>query len=761
MSKTFVPNFLQSTNTYAPTTTPRHEVLAEKATAMLGGFGLNTESSQAFAQYFAQGASNLDHGFQQEMARISTNLNTSINSMSGPDLDGHNFQVEAGESVVMGQVVSTVSAPKAYLEGNQSKLMGGKQIISMVDGAPAASIAEQGSLQTESFEPYSNMTTMQVNLSYNLYGVNNLMQSRAAELFLPIINMGATDEAYTINLNLLTVYRDQMQTVQPNPWAKDRSLLHSLRDSSILRAGYTDLIPIVRQGKTDDYFVDTALLPTIDYNFNGEVLKTSYLKIGRTVNLLQLIERDGTLAQGHASVQRTYQIGPNPRLGGFLLQIADDDAVRFDKIETHVSSGFTISNNANQNQGEVSIGYSVNTHVLNADTVSAKNGQFPTALDVLKNQKLEVSLHVGISGTGNTVRGDFTLSSPEVTIKRIVKTDTQEEVDLSSAAANPVKDLVKKFKVIGWYPEMQLSNMNNAEHGLVLDSNVQKLTYGVKLNSPISIRRPTHDMHTNAPSNAEDWRAITENLINVASYVRSNQAIDTIYNVLEQLKQMPKGIDVTEPYSHTVFGAGQYYVDVVCRDLELDVYDKLQSLDTKDKTENVNALISQLMTVVAADMYARSGMAAIYEITGIARGEARPHVIAIADPFTHKFVFRDSDTRTLGNGFDFTIAECSDRRLTKDDKTKLDNTGNFGTIFMSFGKPKQGELSVPLYFGNTLRKHEVVRSVQRSIGNTTVIYDIMQPFSNPVVHTPILARIRIRNLAKALEEKTPFQTKNA
>lgn len=761
MSNTFVPNFLKSTNVYAPNSVPRHEVLAEKAIAMLGGLGLNQESSSAFSQYFAQGAAGLDHGIQQEMARVTQNINTGISTISGADLNGENFQIEAGESVVLGQVVSTVSAPKAYLEGNQHKLMGGKQIISMVDGAPAFSIADQGNLQTEAFEPQKNMTTMQVNLSYNLYGVNNLMQSRAAELFLPIINMGATDEAYIINLNLLTVYRDQMQTVQPNPWAKDRSLLHSLRDSSILRAGYTDLIPIVRKGKTDDHFVDETILPTIDYNFNGETLKTSYLKIGRTVNLLQLIERDGALAQGQANVTRTYQIGPNPRLGGILMQISDDDAVRFDKIGTHVSSGFTTSNNANQNQGDVTIGYSVNTHVLNADTVSAKNGQFPTALDVLKTQKLEVSLHVGISGTGNTVRGDFTLSSPEVTIKRIVKTDTQEEVDLASATANPIKDLVKEFKVIGWYPEMQLSNMNNAEHGLVLDSNVQKLTYGVKLNSPISIRRPTHDMHTNAPSNVEDWRAITENLINVASYVRSNQAIDTIYNVLEQLKQMPKGIDVTEPYSHTVFGAGQYYVDVVHRDLELDVFDKLQSLDTKDKTENVNALISQLMTVVAADMYARSGMAAIYEITGIARGEARPHVIAIADPFTHKFVFRDADTRTLGNGFDFTIAECSDRRLTKDDKTNADNTGNFGTIFMSFGKPKQGELSVPLYFGNTLRKHEVIRSVQRSIANTTVIYDIMQPFSNPVVHTPILARIRIRNLAKALEEKTPFQTKNA
>ena len=207
---------------------------------------------------------------------------------------------------------------------------------------------------------------------------------------------------------------------------------------------------------------------------------------------------------------------------------------------------------------------------------------------------------------------------------------------------------------------------------------------------------------------------------------------------------------MTEPFAHSIVGIGQYFSKNYVRDVALDVYKTTQSMQTTDVRANASAVITNFVLAEMTQAYTSSELAAAYEIIS-GGANFRPHVIAIADVFTSKFIFREGDARTLGDGFDFTIEECSDDRLVDKDKD-----GEVGTIFLSFGVPRNGSLSIPLWFGNCLSKREIPRIVNRARGSKYQHEVMVQPWFSHICHLPILVRIRVVGLKKAVQERIPF-----
>lgn len=643
-------------------------------------------------------------------------------------------QVEAlGDSIVVAQ------NPDEYLRAAAERPEG--TVISSVGGDSDVGVVN-AELTKESFEVHGMANTLSMTVSYN---VRAEKQAAAVELFFPTISLDSTQNNYTIDVHLSTVFTDEEYDVsgKGDLYRHQKHVIKALRDASILKSNFTDIVPVYRAGVNDKYFVDPAISPVrvvrTDY---GEDITTGLLKMGEQIPLLHISQTDRQISKG--SNDSSDQIAPNPKLKTLGLKVGND-TVLFENLQHHQASQFTYST-VGDREG-IQLIYDVNTHFLNKDTKGQVSGALPTELQALEDKGLEAMLSIRVMGLGNTNYGFTNLNASKVTVRAVRNAATKEELSLEDPAIKALVEALETTEVIGYEVDANLTNANIREHGALLDDNVQRIIYGVKLHSPIAVRRPM-----DAKDAVTDEQRI-DTLIKMSFIRRTNAGVTAIYDIMNMLLNQPQDVDMTEPYHWSVIGAGQYYARTYVRDLTLDVLKTIQTMQTSDKRNNINSLFSDFILAEMTQAFCQSELAAAYELTDI--GSGKPHVIAMTDHYTGKFIFREGDIRTLGDGFDFTIKEISDGRLVDGKKD-----GDVGTIFLTFGKPKHGDMRVPLWFGNTLDKREIPRIVSRARGSKYQHETMVQPFFSHIVHLPILIRVRVENLKEAVQKRIPFAVEN-
>lgn len=624
-------------------------------------------------------------------------------------------------------------------------------IMSSIGSDADVGVVDMGELSKESFEVHNMVNTLAMTASYN---IRPERQSKAVELFFPTTTLDSTVNNITINVSLSTVFNSKEYEVtgQGDVYRNQKHIIKSLRDANILKSNFTDIVPVYRQGVNESFFVDSNLLaPHIVKTDYDEDITTSLLKCGKEIKLIHISQTDRMIANGQQD--DTDQIAANPKLKTLGLKVGND-VVLFQNLQYHQASQFTYAPTGDR-EG-ILLNYDVNTHLLDEFTIGENSKGLPPELQVLKDKGLEVLLRFNINGMGNTNFGHFTLNPAQVSVSMVRDAKTKKALSFEDPAVQALVAEIEKTSIIGYELDANRTNSNIREHGLLLDEMTQRIIYGVKLHAPIAIRCPIDDKDTVSDSQRID------SLIKTSFIRRTNAGITALYDILQMLSQQPKDLDFTQPYANSIIGAGQYYVNTYVRDLRFDVLEATQSLQTVDVTKNISGAVTNFILAEMAQAYAKSELAAAYELTDI--GGGKPHVIAIADVYTSKFIFREGDARTLGDGFKFTIEECSDGRLVdgallheKYAGKKMD--GEVGTIFLSFGKPTEGSMSVPLFFGETLDKREVPRIVTRSRGSKHQHEVMVQPWFTHICHLPILIRIVVTNMKRAIQECIPFKTK--
>lgn len=712
----------------------REAKIGEIAAAMATQVQLGTESRDLLGALFVSQES-LNDAQVAELNEATTAIPTTATQIGeAAAAEGEQLTPEEVQNIQDSLVVA--ANPEAYLKsGNEEEagtvhgVLGGE-----VDAAPVALEASR-----ESFEVHGMMNTLSMTVSYN---VRADKQSKAAELFFPTINLDFNSNNYTIDTQLSTVFTEKEYEVtgKRDAYRNQKHIIKALRNSTILKSNFTDIIPVYRQGQNDDSFVDVSVLPVRSVvNDQGEKFQTSLLRLGEEIKLLDISQTNRMIALGMQD--STDQIAGNPRLKTIGLKVGND-TVLFENLQYHQASQFTYSPKGDRE--DILLTYDVNTHLLDEHTKGVKSGALPTELQALKDKGLEVLVRLTLTGRGNTDTSAFEINSGSVKVTAVRDAKTKEVKDLEDAALKPLLDAVKATEVVGWEIDATRTNSNIREHGMILDSRVQRIIYGVRLHSPIAVRRPFDEK-----TDVTDAQRI-DTLIQTNYIRRTNAAITALYDILGMLKAAPEKVDMTEPFAHSIVGIGQYFSKNYVRDVALDVYKTTQSMQTTDVRANASAVITNFVLAEMTQAYTSSELAAAYEIIS-GGANFRPHVIAIADVFTSKFIFREGDARTLGDGFDFTIEECSDDRLVDKDKD-----GEVGTIFLSFGVPRNGSLSIPLWFGNCLSKREIPRIVNRARGSKYQHEVMVQPWFSHICHLPILVRIRVVGLKKAVQERIPF-----
>lgn len=712
----------------------REALIGEIAANLATQVQLGTESRDLLGALFVSQES-LNEAQVAELNEATTAIPTTATQIGeAAAAEGEQLTPDEVQNIQDSLVVA--ANPEAYLKsGNEEEagtvhgVLGGE-----VDAAPVALEASR-----ESFEVHGMMNTLTMTVSYN---VRADKQSKAAELFFPTINLDFNSNNYTIDTQLSTVFTEKEYEVtgKRDAYRNQKHIIKALRNSTILKSNFTDIIPVYRQGQNDDSFVDVSVLPVRSVvNDQGEKFQTSLLRLGEEIKLLDISQTNRMIALGMQD--STDQIAGNPRLKTIGLKVGND-TVLFENLQYHQASQFTYSPKGDRE--DILLTYDVNTHLLDEHTKGVKSGALPTELQALKDKGLEVLVRLTLTGRGNTDTSAFEINSGSVKVTAVRDAKTKEVKDLEDAALKPLLDAVKATEVVGWEIDATRTNSNIREHGMILDSRVQRIIYGVRLHSPIAVRRPFDEK-----TDVTDAQRI-DTLIQTNYIRRTNAAITALYDILGMLKAAPEKVDMTEPFAHSIVGIGQYFSKNYVRDVALDVYKTTQSMQTTDVRANASAVITNFVLAEMTQAYTSSELAAAYEIIS-GGANFRPHVIAIADVFTSKFIFREGDARTLGDGFDFTIEECSDDRLVDKDKD-----GEVGTIFLSFGVPRNGSLSIPLWFGNCLSKREIPRIVNRARGSKYQHEVMVQPWFSHICHLPILVRIRVVGLKKAVQERIPF-----
>lgn len=718
----------------------REQVIGDVAKSYYDAVALSTESQSILGQAFLS-LESLNSAQLAEVQEATQGIPNSVTSMQSDLANNHNIALSDAEVENVQEAMVIAANPDAYLKNaiNQDP----SAVVSAIGGEPQVEpVAAE--LANESFEVHGMMNTLGMTVSYN---VRAEKQSKAAELFFPTISLDSTQNNYTIDLHLSTVFTSKEYDLsgKGDAYRNQKHIIKALRKASILKSNFTDIVPVFRTGINEDSFVDTGLLPvrTVKTDF-GETIPTTLLRVNEEIRVLAIAQTDRMIGLGMQD--DTDQISSNPRLKTLGLKVGDE-VVLFENLQYHQASQFTYSPTGDRES--IQLYYQVNTHLLDANTVAVKSGKLPTALQALADKKLEVLLGFTVNGQGNTDLGTVTITPSNVVVKAIRNAETKEVMDLEDPTYKALVDELKKTSIVGYEIDATRTNSNIREHGMLLDDRVQRIIYGVKLHAPIAVRRPVDEKTDVTDSQRVD------SLIKTTFVRRTNAAITAIYDILNMLKSQPQKLDTTEPYAYSAVGVGQYFARSYVKDVGLDVYATVQSMQTSDRLNNVSSVITNFVLAEATQAYTSSELAAAYELTDMGGTNFRPHVITIADVFTSKFVFREGDARTLGDGFDFSIEECSDDRLVDGD---LD--GDAGTIFMSFGMPKTGSLSVPLWFGNCLDKREIPRIVSRARGSKYQHEVMVQPWFSHICHLPILVRIRVLGLKKAVQERVPFSIQN-
>lgn len=709
-------------------------ILPEKNAELLSKVFLGTESFEAKEEAFiGSGASSL----KDNAARISE----AYTDATGRNLTENQLD-SLHDSLLMAQ------EPKAYIKSSERTSLPEGAIISGLGGEPDVGLVN-AELAQESYETHGMLNTMSMTVSYN---IRPEKQSPAVELFFETVSLDSSTNTYTLDVHTTSVFNAREYEVSGNrdAWRNQKHIIRALADHNILKSEFTKITPVYRQDQSSDNFVDAALMPpsvyTTDY---GEDVLTSLLKIGRDIKLLDISQTDRMITLGMQNF--TDQVAPNPRLKTLGLKVGDEMVV-FNNLQHHQESTFTYATKGDR-EG-IQLNYLVNTHLLGPDTKAHVSKALPTKLQALADKNLEVLLRFDVVGRGNTNTSDFTINAASVKVHRVRDNETKEEKNLNDPDIKAlVAEIEKESSIVGWDIDAQRTNANLREHGLVLTDNVTRIIYGVQLHAPISIVRPIDDKDSVSDSQRID------SLIKATFIRRTNAGITALFDILNMLNNLPKNLNNTETFGFSTVGIGQFFIKPYVRDLKLDVFQVVQSMQTSDRLNNVHSVMTNLLLAEMTKAYAASEMAAVYELTDFS--PEKPHVIAIADVFTHKFLFREGDARSLGDGFDFTSKECTDKRLidgglVREEWAGRDMEGEVGTIFASFGRPKTGSLKLPMIFGQTLDKREIPRIVTRSRGSAHSHEVMVQPWFSHICHLPLLIRIVVTGLDRAIRSRVPF-----
>lgn len=574
-----------------------------------------------------------------------------------------------------------------------------------------------------SLEAYDEQSLRTTTVYSELFNVRHGNQDAMTEAFFPTVTVGVDEAGYAISLNIVEVQDDLTRDLSGKLESFGRrNVIHAVIDDSILRDDQTKLIPIHR---TENAGAFVAGITPTTIKKDGKDVKTAPLAMGKSIDLIGVSQDDAILATG--GTNHTDQIASGLRLATIYVKVGAE-IIPFPVRHLDGSNFWAPPQN---NYRMLQLVFDSKNVLVSGDEKTYDNAD-TVVLKPILDGGFKVRLRVGVNASVNADKGDTLATQSIFEVASVRLGDV--ELALTDAAAQPIVDLFADAKIVGWTPDGYLTNVNRRQRGQLLNNDFYTQIYPVTTRAPFTI---TRSQVLQEYSDAADIAALTSTVgISV-----TNDGLNTILEADELLARYVNNEDdlVDAP---RVLGIARSALKPFYERHEIDVAAELMALETKDKTQNIQAVLVNRIRDAVYRAYVESAYKPSVEARNGGKG-VKPVVLIGTDPYTANYLMLHGDLRTLGEHFEVCITSTQNKKFR-------------GKIFVSFGTKAAMDTNQPdpYHFGNMAWKPELVYSLPTHYQGENSKQITVQPTYAHVVNLPILIRFDVTNLSSAVGDKT-------
>lgn len=630
-------------------------------------------------------------------------------------------QKEAGTMVAM-----AAGNPMAYAQAAMTKRAGPADGVTVI-GFESAGVAgrldyREEHASMEAFDEKKLADMMPYSIAFN---VQASRQDEFSESFYPTVIVSPDMGGIDIAVDRTTVFNaiHHNTTGRPQDW-KQRNLVEAVSDASILADESTALIPYVQEnGENEAMFLDDSVVAPTYRRVGNTDIKTKPLKTGKQINLLGISQHPALLGAG--IIDHTDAIDSRIYLDKlFLRTSATGDVLRFN-VSRLPRNAFNKS--VEGADREMQLNFRSEALVLNADT-TAVDGSEPTALQAVRDSNYTVRLGLKVNGDAHVEFGNVQIDPGSVTVTEITDEDGNQ-VSLTAGGGKAIADALADMAIIGYELAASRTNSNRRTRGLLLNNNREVERFAIPLGAPISAPSPI--------GSDRDTRDL-DSLIAAARIRNSNNAVTTLLNYADTLRAYVQNRRLGHG-SPAIEGVGRHIVVPFYEEMDLNLKDVINSTKSKDRAEDISAVLVNAIRDVAYRMYRDSAYQAGVDASSV--GGKKVSLLCGTDSVIQRHLMVTGDRRTFGTTFE-------DAKIVTSLDSRMDNK-----IVLTFTREGTDGTPDPLSFGTHAWIPELASSIMVSRDGATYQEAMVQPRSRHINNLPIMAVINVEGLEDVLTTK--------
>lgn len=561
-----------------------------------------------------------------------------------------------------------------------------------------------------------------------LFNAASARQDAFAEAFYRTVVITPNEAGISLTVARSMVVGTPFHKLDGRPNDLDRrNLIEAARHPEILEDESTRIYPVVAEdGSVDQFFVNpTQVAPKTIVQEQFE-LRTAPLKFGKVglinISTPQFLRETGIM-------DLTDAISGGARLDNLYLQVGDD-VLKY-AVKGLATAGFIKS--VEGSSRKLNIFFETEDLVITAETV-AIDGSETALASLLKNPdgtSLTARVGVTVSGTLDTQTSELSLNASYEGLTSLLD-ENGLEIGTRDNLGKRILEALADGKALGYDIYAVRTNENRRQRGLLLDQLEERFVYAIPLTAPISVPSP---VGSSRPAQH------LEALIAAQRLRCSNDAVTSLLNHAGALREYMAGTRRRGAVP-TIGSAGRLMVSPFYDYLEIDALKVVQSLNDKDRAQDIASLLVNAIKDMGVRMMIGSAYPAALAAT--LTGSKTPRLIVGTDNLIAQHLMVQGDLRTFGVIF-------KDPVLVATLNEKMD-----GRIIIALTRDAASNVPDPLQFGWHAWIPELVSIVQVSrYGNTTNEAQVQSRYLH-INNLPILGEIVVKNLSEALVTRLPY-----
>jgi len=572
-----------------------------------------------------------------------------------------------------------------------------------------------------------------------VYNMNAVKLDAFGESFWRTVVMSGENAVLQLSVTQPVITRQHSHNTTGKTYGLDRyRLIDAYQNPDLVASNLQKCIPVYSVANASHFIDPLALAPTNETDIDGSSVATNYLKFNQEFDLLGLSATPALVANG--KLDRTDSLDPAMPIDKILLRVegATATAPSYIVFDARGSSRVDPNPAYNGKDGDIIWNFITETFPLTGAMLDATGAVAagvswladPTRTDLIVRVKLVVN------GNGNTISGNVAMSAMKPVVHSVARklaNGTVEVLADSDPIVAQAKTEFDAMEAVGIKLNARRTNLNRREIDLFAETVVETRTYQVPLGTPIVAMKSTY-------AGANSTNAIdVEAAIQLANVRNANQAVSNLHATFDTLKAANPTLGAFMCENNTGLEAiGSRIINAYVSEDNLDLETVTQSLQNKDRLENVKSAILNRLAPLVADMLKQSNIVQALQLRG-ETGEVK--IVLGTDNFTSQFLQLDGDTRMFGPHVTYEVVSTPNKTMN-------------GKIYVAIVTNTSG--FDELNFGNFIYYPELFADTQITRNGATYMEAVVVPRTRFLNTCPILARLNIQKLGSAVGGALPF-----